>query len=279
MTAAVVSLNPQEPRQKEGVLVRTGLGVLKLMKYFSPIAIILLIWQLLSTIGVLNPRTVPSPFQIWSAFLDLIFDGVIFRHLISTVIRAETGLILSAIFGIALGLLMARVKVIHELAYPLVALTYTLPKTALIPIVFLWLGVGDASNIFVAFIGAIVPIVISTFHGAEKVETQLVWSAKSFGVSNQRILWSVIFPRALPQILNGLRIAQAFSIVVVISAEMVASYVGIGRYIFLFGEAGNYDYMFAAIATIILAAFLLDQLLLLIRNRLLVWTDDTARES
>src|SRR5690606_15095311 len=106
-----------------------------------------------------------------------------------------------------------------------------------------------------------------------------IWSAKSFGASNQRVLWSVIFPRSLPQILNGLRIAQAFSIVVVISAEMVASYVGIGRYIFLFGEAGNYDYMFAAIVTIILAAFLLDQLLLFIRNRLLIWTDDSARES
>jgi ABC-type nitrate/sulfonate/bicarbonate transport system permease component len=241
--------------------------------YFAPLAIVVLIWQLLSWAGVLNPRTMPSPIAVALAGADLMSDGEMFRHLFVTVYRAEIGLLAGALLGVGLGLAMARVPAVYRWTYPLVALTYTLPKTALIPIVFLWLGVGDASSIFVVFIGAFVPIVITTYHGAEAVPEIFVWSARSAGASARRVLWTVVFPAALPQVLNGVRIAQAFSIVIVISAEMVASYVGVGRFIFVYGEAGNYNYMFAAIGLVIATAFLLDRLLLWFRDRVLRWTE------
>ncbi|WGW11674.1 ABC transporter permease [Saxibacter everestensis] len=247
--------------------------VLGVLKYGAPLAILAGLWQLLSWAGILNPKTVPSFFSVVSAGADLVAEAEIFHHLIVTVYRAEAGLLLGVVLGVALGLAMARVRALYAVSYPLVALTYTLPKTALIPIVFLWLGVGDASSIFVVFIGAFVPIVITTFHGAESVPEVFVWSAQSMGTSKRRLLWTVIFPAALPQILNGVRIAQAFSIVIVISAEMVASYVGVGRFIFLFGEAGNYNYMFASIFIVIIAAFVLDQLFLALKGWLLRWTE------
>jgi ABC-type nitrate/sulfonate/bicarbonate transport system permease component len=248
-----------------------GLG--SVAKYFAPIVILVVIWQALSSLGVINEKTMPSPLAIAAAGADLIADGEIFRHLLVTVYRAELGLLLGVVLGVGLGLAMARIPAVYGLSYPIVALTYTLPKTALIPIVFLWLGVGDASSIFVVFVGAFVPIVITTYHGAEAVPQLYVWSARSMGVSKRRVLWTIIFPAALPQILNGVRIAQAFSIVIVISAEMVASYVGVGRFIFVYGEAGNYNFMFAAIFLVILTAFILDQLFLLLRNRILIWTE------
>jgi ABC-type nitrate/sulfonate/bicarbonate transport system permease component len=241
--------------------------------YVAPLAIVVLAWQLLSWTGVLNPRTMPSPIEVGVAGADLVSDGEMFRHLLVTVYRAEIGLLAGVLLGVALGLAMARVPAVYRWTYPLVALTYTLPKTALIPIVFLWLGVGDASSIFVVFIGAFVPIVITTYHGAEAVPEIFVWSARSAGASARRVLWTVVFPAALPQVLNGVRIAQAFSIVIVISAEMVASYVGVGRFIFVYGEAGNYNYMFAAIGLVIATAFLLDRLLLWFRDRVLRWTE------
>jgi len=252
---------------------RAGRLVIGVLKYVAPLAILALLWQSLSWLGVLNPKTVPSFFSVVAAVVDLVAEGEIFRHLIVTIYRAELGLALGVVLGVGLGLAMARLRSVYHVSYPLVALTYTLPKTALIPIVFLWLGVGDASSVFVVFIGAFVPIVITTFHGAESVQENLVWSARSMGASSQRVLWTVIFPAALPQILNGVRIAQAFSIVIVISAEMVASYVGVGRFIFVFGEAGNYDYMFAAISIVIAAAFVLDRLFLLLKGRLLRWAE------
>lgn len=241
--------------------------------FFAPLAVVVALWQVLSSAEILNPRTVPSPVAVFQATVDLLSDGEIFRHLLATVYRAEAGLLSGFVVGCALGLGMARMPRVRQLFYPIVALTYTLPKTALIPIVFLWLGVGDASSIFVVFVGALVPIVITTYQGATAVPDILVWSARSLGTPSTHVLWRVVLPAAMPQIMNGLRIAHAFSIVIVISAEMVASYVGVGRFIFVYGEAGNYDYMFAAISIIVLTAFLLDRLFLALRNWSLRWTD------
>jgi ABC-type nitrate/sulfonate/bicarbonate transport system permease component len=254
-------------------------GLARLAKYLAPLAIVAVVWQLLSMAGILNERTMPSPVHVFEAAVDLMLGGELFRHLAVTVYRAEVGLLLGAVFGVALGLAMAKSRLVYGVSYPIVALTYTLPKTALIPIVFLWRGVGDASSIFVVFIGTFVPIVITTYHGAESVPDTFVWSARSMGVSGGRVLWTVVFPGALPQILNGMRIAQALAFVIVISAEMVASYVGVGRFIFLYGEAGNYDYMFAAIGIVILAAFTLDQLFVFVTGRLLRWSEREGASS
>lgn len=258
---------------KRGLDSRRVLWLAHAATYFAPILILALVWQLLSLLGALNPKTVPSPLDVLSAGVDLLAEGEIFRHMLVTIYRAEAGLLLGVALGIALGLAMARIPSVYRMSYPIVALTYTLPKTALIPIVFLWLGVGDASSIFVVFVGAFVPIVITTYHGAEAVPEVFVWSARSMGASKRRVLWTIVFPAALPHILNGVRIAQAFSIVIVISAEMVASYVGVGRFIFVYGEAGNYDYMFATIFAVVISAFLLDQLFIVMRDRLLNWTE------
>ena len=245
----------------------------RLAFYLTPLVILAAVWQLLSMLGVLNPKTVPSFFDVVASGVVLSSEGEIFQHLLVSLYRAEGGLLLGVALGVLLGLAMARIPIIRAAFYPIVSLTYTLPKTALIPIVLLWLGVGDSSTMFVVFIGAFVPIVITTFQGAESVPDAFVWSARSMGASDTRILWTVVLPAALPQILNGVRIAQAFSIVIVVSAEMVAAYVGIGRFISLFGEAGNYNYMFAAIFFIVIAAFLLDQLFLFVKDRLLAWAE------
>jgi NitT/TauT family transport system permease protein len=243
------------------------------LAYLAPLAILAALWQALSWLGVLSSKIVPSFIAVVAAGVDLLAEGQIFRHLIVTIYRAEAGLLLGIILGVALGLAMARLHVIYRLSYPFVALTYTLPKTALIPIVFLWFGVGDSTSIFVVFLGAFVPMVITTYHGAESTPEIYVWSAQSMGMSSRRVLWTIVFPASLPQILNGVRIAQAFSIVIAISAEMVASYVGIGRFIYLYGEAGSYSYMFAAIFVVIFSSFLLDQLFIVLKNHLLRWTE------
>lgn len=252
---------------------RPALRARRVAFYLTPLLILAAVWQLLSMLGVLNPKTVPSFFDVVASGVVLSSEGEIFQHLLVSLYRAEVGLLLGAALGVLLGLAMARIPIMRAAFYPIVSLTYTLPKTALIPIVLLWLGVGDSSTMFVVFIGAFVPIVITTFQGAESVPDAFVWSARSMGSSDTRILWTVVLPAALPQILNGVRIAQAFSIVIVVSAEMVAAYVGIGRFISLFGEAGNYNYMFAAIFFIVIAAFLLDQLFLAVKGRLLAWAE------
>jgi NitT/TauT family transport system permease protein len=121
-------------------------------------------------------------------------------------------------------------------------------------------------------------MIVNTYHGVVTTPKVLVWSAEALG-TGERELWARIFIRnALPDIFTGLRIALGFSFVLAISAEMIASTNGIGKLIFMYGENGTYDYMFAAIACMVIVAFLADRALVILTKRLLGWHESAAAE-
>src|SRR5690606_13237623 len=113
------------------------------------------------------------------------------------------------------------------------------------------------------------PMIVQTEHGVRTTPQVLVWSAEAMGYSRRDILIRVFLRHALPDVLTGLRIALGFSFVLAISSEMIASSDGIGKLIFMYGENGAYAYMFAAIACIVVVAFLSDRLMLIATHALL----------
>lgn len=241
--------------------------------WISPLFIVGLIWEAVTRLGLVNTTVLPSLTAIIRASFDLTQSSRIFYHLAISFYRALAGLMLGACSGVTLGILMARSHLMRELLEPLVVLTFPLPKAAFIPIALLWLGVGNASSILVVALSTLLPMVVSTYEGARGVHGHLIWSAQAMGASPFRTITSIIVPASLPHIVNGLRIGLAFSVVVVISAEMVAARTGIGKFILLFGESGNYHYMFAAIFITASATFISDRCFSLVKRRLLQWTD------
>jgi len=188
------------------------------------------------------------------------------------------GLILGAACGIWIGVMMARSRHFREYVTPIVGGTYSLPKSALIPLFALWFGIGNITSIAAVFLACLLPMIVNTYHGVVTTPKVLVWSAEALG-TGERELWPRIFIRnALPDIFTGLRIALGFSFVLAISAEMIASTNGIGKLIFMYGENGAYDYMFAAIACMVIVAFLADRALVILTKRLLVWHESAAAE-
>ena len=117
---------------------------------------------------------------------------------------------------------------------------------------------------------------MQTYHGVRATPAVVVWSAQSLGADQRKIVWQIFLPHALPDIFTGLRIALGFSFVVAISAEMIASTAGIGRLIFMYGESGSYDFMFAAVASVVIAAFLADSALVAFSARCLRWHESQA---
>lgn len=259
-----------------GRSIRSLQRLLGLLNWVGPLVILAAVWEGVSRSGLISERLLPPFSAVVTEAVALLADGEIFLHLGTSLYRALVGLALGASTGVLLGIGMALMPLARRTLYPFVTLTYTLPKSALIPIAFLWLGVGNASTILVVFLATVVPLVINAYHGAEAVPEQYLWSARSMGAGKGRLLTSVIVPAAMPHIMNGLRIALAFSVVVVISAEMVAAFVGIGKFIFLFGEIGSYTHMFAAIGIVVLAAFILDRGFAAVSSRLLRWSDSEA---
>ena len=215
----------------------------------------------------------PSPLQIAVAFGGLARDGDLLVHAGASLTRAAAGFALSVIAGTALGISMARSRRLERFVQPLASLVYPLPKSALIPVLMIWLGIGDVSKIAVIFLGTILPVLVSAHHGARGIDRFVIWSARNCGTSERALLFRIILPAALPDILSGVRMALALTFVLLVSSELLVAQSGLGYLISSFGEGGHYPAMFAVVLTVSALGFLADRLFLLVMKGLLRWRD------
>jgi ABC-type nitrate/sulfonate/bicarbonate transport system permease component len=243
----------------------------KLVSRSIPILLVLAGWELLTRSGFVSRDILPAFSSVVAAAVDLVVSGTLSRHLGVSLYRAFAGLALSIVIGVALGIGMATSRHVRNFFDPLVTLIYPLPKTALVPLTMVWLGVTDRAAIVVILLACLLPIVVNTYHGVRTVERTLIWSARSLGTAERGLFTRVVIPAALPAILTGIRIATPLAFIVVISVELVSSKVGIGNLINGYGGLGAYDYMFAAILIFVVVAFATDRLAVRARGRILRW--------
>ena len=157
---------------------------------------------------------------------------------------------------------MAWWKPVNVLLSPLVEMFYPMPKSALIPVTVLWLGFGNGSKILLIFLGCMLPVTVGAFNGARSSEQVLVWSARSMGANRLRMLWDVVVPSALPELLNGIRTALALSFILLVSSELIVARAGLGYLIGFLGADGTYDAMFAVVLTVAFLGFAADRVYL-----------------
>jgi ABC-type nitrate/sulfonate/bicarbonate transport system permease component len=248
----------------------------RIVRHSSPIVSFVLfiaLWQGVSAAHLVNPDFLPSAVAVAKALVRLLRAHEIFVNLGATVFTCFVGLGLGAMIGIPLGAAMAMSPRVDGFFSPLIKATYSLPKTALVPLLMLWFGIGGATNITVVVLAALLPLVVYTYHGVNGVPRVLVWSALAMGTPRRSLIWRVLLPAAQQEIMIGLRIALGFSFVVGISAEMIASNQGIGKLLFIYGESGAYDYMFAATISLLVVGYGADRGLVHLTNWHLRWQD------
>ncbi len=241
-----------------------------------PLVIFVALWHLTSNSGLIDPAFLPEPSEVFAALVDLLRGPQIVDNLAITLFRSFAGLVLGAAAGVGIGLMMARSDKFHAYAAPIVGSTYSLPKSALIPLFILWFGIGSVTAICAVFLACLLPMIVHTHHGVHTTPRVLVWSAEAMGYSQRQMLRRIFLPHALPDIMTGLRIALGFSFVLAISSEMSAATSGIGKLIFMYGENGSYSYMFAAIACVVFVAFLSDRAVLWLTQLCLRWHDSAV---
>jgi ABC-type nitrate/sulfonate/bicarbonate transport system permease component len=253
-------------------------GAARLIGRMSPLVLFFALWYGACSSGLVNSEFLPTPTKVAAALVDLVSGGEIARNLFVTLFRAAVGLALGSICGIWIGLMMARSERFKAYVTPIVGGTYSLPKSALIPLFALWFGIGNVTAIAAVFLACLLPMIVNTYHGVVTTPKVLIWSAQALGTTDRELPSQVLLRNAMPDIFTGLRIALGFSFVLAISTEMIASTNGIGKLIFLYGENGTYDYMFAAIACIVAVAFVADRVTLLVMHRLLRWHESAAAD-
>jgi NitT/TauT family transport system permease protein len=238
---------------------------------YTPLLLLALAWEAVTRVGLVPSSALPALDTVARAWLDLAVGGDLWTNGVASMSRGAAGLGLAIGVGSLIGVLMAWYKPVRIAVNPIVQFFYPMPKSALIPVMVLWLGFGDASKVAAIFIGCLLPVTLSAFNGALGTEQVLIWSARSMGASRWRVLWEVVLPSALPELLAGIRTALALSFVLLVASELIVARRGLGYMIGFLGDGGAYDAMFAVVLTVALLGFAADRLYLMLTRCILAW--------
>lgn len=203
---------------------------------FAGIFFLLVIWQVISQIGIVSEIFLPSPMNILFDGIEMIRSGELLQNVEASLYRIIIGFLIGGISGILIGLIIGFSKLSEAIGTPVIYSLYPIPKIALLPLIILWLGIGELSKVTIISLGVFFPVVINTYSGVKSVDPLFVKMALSFNVSRVNIIRKVILPGALPMIFAGLKLASGTSLLLLIAAEMIAAKEGIGSMILHYGD-------------------------------------------
>ena len=232
---------------------------------------LLLVWQLASL--ALNNDSFPTALQAIRAIPAILGDKDSLVNFAASLRRMAIGFSVAVAVSIPLGLLMGRSRAVASFFNPLLMVIYPVPKAALMPIIMLWLGVGDLSKTLVIFLGVSLPVIYHSFEGAKAVEEKMLWSGAAMGLSAVQRLVRIVLPAALPEILTGCRTGLVLALITMITSEMIARQSGAGNILFNALDMGQYDTVFAMIIIVGAMGIGLDALFERLRARLVRWSE------
>jgi sulfonate transport system permease protein len=239
--------------------------------YTTPLAILIL-WQILSSAGVLSPTAAPAPSVIAETGWHLWQQGILPQDLvISLVHRALVGFALGLGAGLVTGVLGGLLRSGENLFNGVVQIFNTIPILAILPVMIVWFGIDETPKILIIAFGAFVPIYLNLFAAIRNVDQRLVEMARTTGAGTWRLVTRVFFPGAMPGFLVGLRFALAYSILGLVAAETLNASQGIG---FLITNGQTYmqpDQVWVGLVIYAILGLLADQFVRLLQRVLLRW--------
>lgn len=239
-------------------------------RVFSVVAL-LVAWELLARSGTLTPYQLPAFTSVLTQVWSDVTGGDFFINTGLTLYRALAGFAICTVLGVIIGMAMARNRIANWFFDPIVSIGFPMPKIAFLPVVILWLGVYDVSKITIIVIDAIFPVIAATVIGIQGVERELIWSARNMGANNRELLWQIVLPAALPQILTGLQVSLPLCLIVAVVAEMLMGGYGLGGAMITASRFANSVGVFAGIVEIAVVGYVLVKGMAILRRRLLIW--------
>jgi ABC-type nitrate/sulfonate/bicarbonate transport system permease component len=240
------------------------------------IAALLVAWELLARSGLLTPYQLPPLstvlVRIWH---DAVAGDLAFNALV-TIGRALIGFVIAAVGGVAIGVAIARLPLARWFFDPIVSIGFPMPKIAFLPVIILWLGVYNVSKLTMIVFDAIFPVIAATVIAIQGVERELIWSARNMGARERDLLWQIMLPAALPQIMTGLQVALPLALIVAVFTEMKMGGYGLGDAMENAARFSNSPGVFAGIVEISVVGYVLVKAMALLRRRLLIWHQEAA---
>jgi NitT/TauT family transport system permease protein len=215
--------------------------------WYGPVAMALFLafWEVGVRVGNVPEVFLPRPSLVVVTLYELFAYKQLAYDLVMTLYRIFGGFVLAAIIGIGLGLLMGMSRRIYAICDIFIAAIYPVPKIALLPLLVIWLGTGNAFQIALSALGCIFPILINTIIGVRQCDEGLILAARDLGATAMQVQRKVVLPAAVPAIFGGLRLALGISIILVVAAEMQTARYGLGAKLQLAGQVLETGQVFA----------------------------------
>ncbi|HEU4343140.1 MAG TPA: ABC transporter permease [Candidatus Binatia bacterium] len=238
---------------------------------FAFLLFLLLAWEWLAQAEFINPLIVPAASRILSTFFTQLSSGDMPAQIVASLRRAAIGYVLAAIVFIPLGVLMGLFEPLHRALEVIVEMVRPIPPPAVIPVAMLIFGLEDEMKVFVIFFSCAWPILLNTLDGVQNIDRILLFTARTFHLSQTKIIFKVILPACSPQIVTGLRVSLPITLILVVISEMVGSTDGIGYFILDSQRRFRIAQMYAGMLSLAILGYALNQLFDLLQGWLLPW--------
>ena len=240
------------------------------------LTVILAIWWTVAALQLISPLFLPSPGLVLQKLITIagpqgFMDATLWQHLAASLTRIVIALLAAVLLGVPVGLAMGLSPTVRGILDPIIELYRPVPPLAYLPLMVIWFGIGETSKILLIYLAIFAPVAMSALAGVKSAQQVRIRAAQSLGASRIQVLWFVILPGALPEILTGLRIGLGVGWSTLVAAELIAATRGLGFMVQSAGEFLATDVVLAGIAVIAVIAFILELGLRALQRRLTPW--------
>lgn len=241
--------------------------------WVTPAAVFTLLaaWEVLCRSGLVSELYLPAPSTILLTGFQMAASGEIFSNMKASLYRIVAGFVIGSAAGILIGLATGFSRLAEAIGNPVIHALYPVPKIALLPLIILWLGIGEVSKVTIISLGVFFPVVINTYSGVKNVDPLLIKAAVSFRAGRMSLIRKVILPGALPVIFAGLKLAAGTSLLLLVAAEMIAAKEGLGAMILHYGDLMLTTKLMVGVLTLSLLGILFNHGLNWLEKRIIPW--------
>ncbi len=245
--------------------------VKRLLQYAVLPVAVLVVWQLLFYFGYIRPITLPPPSMVLRTLWELLRSGDLERHIGISIARVLEGFGMATFLGLGLGTVIGLSRTMDRLSDLIIQVIKPIPPIAWIPLAILWFGIGEQSKVYIIFLGAFFPIIVSTIDGIRQTDHKFVEVARILEVPRGKLIRQVVIPGAFPAIMTGLRVGLMVAWMCVVAAELIAASSGIGYLIMDARQLSRSDVVLVGMITIGVIGKVMDSLIKRLEGRLITW--------
>jgi NitT/TauT family transport system permease protein len=245
----------------------------RLLGIASPV-VLLAVWEIAARLHFIDTRFFPAPSSVIAVMIEMLRSGELITNTLVSLRRLAFGTLIGGVPALVLGIAMGLNRWVRAVFDPLIAATYPIPKSAILPLALLIFGLGEASKIFMVAVGVFFPVVINSTTGVLGISSIYLDVGRNYKANRWKTFWTIALPGALPVIMSGFKLGIGIGLILIAIAEMIGAKSGLGYMIWTAWETFSVEQMYVGLFMIAIIGFVLTVLLNELERLIIPWKRD-----